>query len=46
MPGYFEMIEWSGVVYREWSKDPNMLPCGMPKSNRIGYDFELEATTV
>ena len=23
-----------------------MLPCGMPKSNRIGYDFELEATTV
>ena len=23
-----------------------MLPCGMPNSNKTGYDFELEATTI
>ena len=46
MPGYFEMIEWSGIVYREISKGPKMLSCGMPNSNRTGCDFELEANTV
>ena len=46
MPVYFEMIEWSGVVYREYSKGLKLLPCGMPNSNRTDCDYELEATTV
>ena len=46
MPGYLEMIEWSEVVYREYSEGPKMLPCEMPNSNKTGCDFELKATTV
>ena len=46
MPGYFEMIEWSRVVYREWSKGSKTLPCEMPNFNRTGCDFEFETTTV
>ena len=46
MPECFETIKWSGVVYKEWSKGPTILPCEMPNSNRKRCDFELETTTV
>ena len=40
------MRKWSRMVYREYSKGPKMLPCGMPNSNRTGCDLQLKATTV
>ena len=34
--------ERSGVVYREWSKGPNTLPCEPPYSNKLGCDLILK----
>ena len=45
-PGYFDIIEWSGIVYREYSRGPNTLPCGTPYCNKTGLDFDARVITV
>ena len=44
--GYFDIMEWSGIVCNEYSKGLNTLPCGAPYSNKTGWGFDSNVITV